>query len=119
MDTTINASVSQVNAYTNASAGQKKSSDKAAGASEEGKQPSEVPAGDAGVGSETADRVDITATRLVSESNRAASETEVEDIDSVARRIQELKQWFASEQESAQAQQVHQLDASSLVDVLS
>ncbi len=116
MDTTINASVSQVNAYTNASAGQKKSSDKAAGASEEGKQPSEVPAG---VGSETADRVDLSATRLVSESNRAAAETEVEDIDSVARRIQELKQWLASEQESAQAQQVHQLDASSLVDILS
>lgn len=120
MDTTIHASVSQVSGYTNPPANQKKDSDKAADASDEGKKPSsEVQESNAGAGSQRTDTVELSASRIVVESNRAAAETDVRDIDEVARKIHEVKQWLESEYESAQAQQIHQLDASTLADVLS
>jgi len=119
MDTTINASVSQVSGYTNAPANQKKGTDKASGASDGGKIPSPAAQGsNPGAGSERTDTVELSVSRIVSESNRAAAETDVEDLDEVVRRIHEIKQWLESEYESAQAQQIHQLDASTLADVL-
>ena len=74
---------------------------------------------DADTGSEKVDTVDLTTTRMVSQSNQAAAENEVEDIDAVARSIQEVKQWLESEYESAQIEQVHQLNVYNLVEVLS
>ena len=118
MDTTINVSVNQVNAYTNPSANQKKSSDKVAG-SDDGSRSSEVQKSDADARAANGDTVELTATRIVSESNQAAAETGVEDIDAIAQRLYEVKQRLESEYESAQAQQVHQLDAANLVEVLS
>lgn len=119
MDTTISAPVQQINSYSNPSANQKKSSDKLASAPEEGKKSSEMREKDADTGSEKVDTVDLTTTRMVSQSNQAAAENEVEDIDAVAKRILEVRQWLESEYESAQIEQVHQLNANNLVEILS
>jgi len=118
MDTTISAPVQQVSPYSNPSANQKRSSDKVTSAQGEGGHSSEMRGKDADTGSENVDKVDLT-TRMVSQSNQAAAENEVEDIDAVARSIQEVKQWLESEYESAQIEQVHQLNINNLVEVLS
>ena len=119
MDTTINGSVSPINAYRNPSADAKRSSDKVAGTAEDGRRPPKAEQINTDTGSEKGDRVELTAIRMVSESNQAAAKTELEDIDAVAQKIHEVKQWLESEYESAQAQQIHQLDAFNLVEVLS
>jgi len=119
MDTTISAPVQQISRYSNPSANQKRSSDKVTNAPEEHKEPSEMRGKDADTGSENVDTVDLTTTRMVSQSNQAAAENEVEDIDAVAKRILEVRQWLESEYESAQIEQVHQLNANNLVEILS
>ena len=118
METTINNSVQQLFQYKNQNVTQRKSSEKRADQSEQGTKPAETQAGDNS--HEKTDTVEITNSRfLVSEANRAASETEIEDIDQAVARIQELKEWFKAEYESAQLEQVHQLNGENLMGVLS
>ena len=119
MDTTISAPVQQISSYSNPSANQKRSSEKVTSAPGEHKESLEMREKDADTGSENVDTVDLTTTRMVSQSNQAAAENEVEDIDAVARSIQEVKQWLESEYESAQFEQVHQLNINNLVEILS
>ena len=120
MDTTINNSVQQLLQYKDQTATPRKTSEKAASQSELGTKPGETPVSDVDGSYEKGDTVEITHSRfLVSEANRAASETEIEDIDQAIERIQELKDWFEAEYESAQIEQVHQLNGQNLTGVLS
>ena len=118
MDTTINAQIQEVRSYLNRSANQKKSSDTVTSVQKADENPSEMREKEGDAGSKNVDTVDIT-TRMMSESNQAAAENKVEDIDAAAGKIQAIKQWLASEYESANIEQVHQVNISNLVEVLS
>jgi hypothetical protein len=118
MDTTINAPIQEVRSYLNRSANQKRSSDTVTSAQKAGENPSEMRGKEGDAGSENVDTVDIT-TRMMSESNQAAAKNEIEDIDAAAGKLQEIKQWLESEYESANIEQVHQVNISNLVEVLS
>jgi hypothetical protein len=119
MNTTVSALVQQRIPYPNQSANQKKSSGESSSASGEAGKASEIQKEDVDTDSRKVDTVDLTTTHMVSQSNRAASENEVEDIDAVAGKIQEVKQWLESEYESARLEQIHQLNMDNLVEVLS
>ena len=118
METTVNNSVQQLFQYKNQNVTQRKPSEKKADQSGQGTKPAEIQA--VGNSPEKTDTVEITNSRyLVSEANRAASETEIEDIEQAVARIQELKEWFEAEYESARLEQVHRLNGENLMGVLS
>ena len=120
MDTTINNAVQQILPHGNQAVNQKKTSEKTTSQSDRDKRPAETQAGKLNSGSEKTDTVEIANSRfLVSEANRAAAETEIEDIDQAVEKIQELKRWVEAEYESKQFEQAHRLNGENLVEILS
>lgn len=117
METKLSSAVGQALSYVNQSGVEKKSPDKMAERSE---RRIESKIDDAGLGREDAHKVELSSPRLaVSESNLAASGTDIEDIDEVVKRIQEFKQWLNSGYEHSQIEQIHQLNGANLVEILS
>jgi len=100
VNTTISNAVQQVLPQGNQAANQKKTSEKTTNQSEPNTKTTETRADNIESGSAKTDSVEITNSRfLVSEANRAASETEIEDIDQAVEKIQELsgKNYYENE----------------------
>ena len=119
METTIGNSIQQLSSYTDRTAAQKKSTDKS-GPLAQGTKTARSQADPTDTAKEKTDTVEITNARLiVSKSNQTAAETDIEDIDEIARKIQELKELIQDPSEFSKIEQVHNLNVTNLAEVLS
>ena len=117
MDPTISSTVQNVPPYPNRSVNPKTTASRDDPA-EQNPKSVEANGSEGEKHHDTADKVELTHARyVVSESNQSASETDVEEIDEVVRRVQEVKEWLESESETTQAHQVHHLDPASLMEI--